>query len=1199
MLSARTRIAVRRTRLFVRYNSSSSESRPWMPKRDKSVQNKTRNGVPKQKKGYQSDLKPSFLSAYGRQNVVEHRKDYQLPSNLMAARKLVVPDSLKNQYKPFDFSKKSSEPLKQAQKKSHINKQKKEVDESRSKIKDIVKNSNRMDSEFFNPSNQTLDLRLNNSILYEQITGNQKDRMEKRYGESSKRWLNSFYKLLNQTSKVETYAEIKKSISKAIQESSISTANVHHALSVGDLVVFSEESITFAIVVGAPKNLESDTYTFVDSRGEVTFGPAKSFAYRFPGVIPSEYHDIISSFVQLEKKYLDIAPVGLTDMDFSKSTASLPQELQTDFPEDDKPRSLNDGINFSENTDFVVAQATSQLLTNSNVNTYIIPTPARDLYCDSLTALAVEVFDEVSRMKKPLENLHRLLQFDRNGDPLSTPRSISLFELLHYLEELESSSFEVNNDDISSLGQFIDPESSYTDKAFPVSKYLALLSSLRIQSRSWNVIFASKSLLPVSVTILPANRTSIIHRVLAHIKDGGDLEFSQYCLKKAKGEPTPLPTFYHTLVQLFKDYTIGNFTNDLALEAALVSIIRMVDEKQYSSENRPDNTYSYEYSRARAYDLLKDIGAIDSDNSSRVDPVHWSNALNLPGQNVSASTDISEDYMDFLNESLTPVAVTNSTDTKDNQVTSLSLNSFNDKFSSGVTMKEDFIPEDSLESIRKEFGETPIYCIDDADAHEVDDGISIHTSNDKYVLSVHVANPTSYIKPGSILNAIAFNRATTSYINEGAYFMFPKLISKLSGLGVDGQRTRTYAVQYSLDKKLIDSFVEKKLKDPDYEPPQEFCEQVLKQIDESIDVNFLIASRFPAGYTYNKVNEILGNMELIQSFKENRCNDEHFVNLYKLHNISKILKSIRHTLGGSFDYHSERMNVKIREELEPIKEESVIEVDADSFKLIPKNSTKSVEISKSSITSPSVSLVTEFMLFANSSSAKFADKNKIDFIYRSQNRKFNLQLIKEMEDKIVSKLRSGKSVSFEAQQILRVFSRSASLSTVAEFHDGVGIDKYGWVTSPLRRYVDVINHWNIASFLLQKAGRESSQYADEKQLRSAILHIQSKSLVDKRMQTVSNKFWLSTFLKEYTKMVNDKSCKIKPIIFKLLVVGRRSGYINVEMVGFGARGQLEVSPKLLEDYSLEEIEVGDTLESDRFRVSRIDFIEDTLELVYV
>ena len=156
----------------------------------------------------------------------DSRKDYQLPSNLMAARKLVVPDSLKNQYKPFDFSKKSSEPLKQAQKKSHINKQKKEVDESRLKIKDIVKNSNRMDSEFFNPSNQTLDLRLNNSILYEQITGNQKDRMEKRYGESSKRWLNSFYKLLNQTSKVETYAEIKKSISKAIQESSISTANV-------------------------------------------------------------------------------------------------------------------------------------------------------------------------------------------------------------------------------------------------------------------------------------------------------------------------------------------------------------------------------------------------------------------------------------------------------------------------------------------------------------------------------------------------------------------------------------------------------------------------------------------------------------------------------------------------------------------------------------------------------------------------------------------------------------------------------------------------------------------------------------------------------------------------------------------------------------------------------------------------------------
>ena len=39
------------------------------------------------------------------------------------------------------------------------------------------------------------------------------------------------------------------------------------------------------------------------------------------------------------------------------------------------------------------------------------------------------------------------------------------------------------------------------------------------------------------------------------------------------------------------------------------------------------------------------------------------------------------------------------------------------------------------------------------------------------------------------------------------------------------------------------------------------------------------------------------------------------------------------------------------------------------------------------------------------------------------------------------------------------------MTTVASPHDGLGVDCYAWSSSPLRRYVDLVNQWQLIAAL--------------------------------------------------------------------------------------------------------------------------------------
>jgi exoribonuclease-2 len=80
--------------------------------------------------------------------------------------------------------------------------------------------------------------------------------------------------------------------------------------------------------------------------------------------------------------------------------------------------------------------------------------------------------------------------------------------------------------------------------------------------------------------------------------------------------------------------------------------------------------------------------------------------------------------------------------------------------------------------------------------------------------------------------------------------------------------------------------------------------------------------------------------------------------------------------------------------------------------------------------SPLDKLVSELMIFANSTWGRLLDESGVPGLYRVQG--------------------GGK----------------VRMATVAAPHEGLGVDCYAWSSSPLRRYTDLVNQWQIAAVIL-------------------------------------------------------------------------------------------------------------------------------------
>jgi len=79
---------------------------------------------------------------------------------------------------------------------------------------------------------------------------------------------------------------------------------------------------------------------------------------------------------------------------------------------------------------------------------------------------------------------------------------------------------------------------------------------------------------------------------------------------------------------------------------------------------------------------------------------------------------------------------------------------------------------------RKDLRNLKVFTIDPADAKDFDDAISVEYLKDgNYRIGVHIADPTFFVKPGSVIDREAQERATSIYLVDRTIPMLPEVLS--------------------------------------------------------------------------------------------------------------------------------------------------------------------------------------------------------------------------------------------------------------------------------------------------------------------------------------------------------------------------------------------------------------------------------------
>jgi ribonuclease R len=104
----------------------------------------------------------------------------------------------------------------------------------------------------------------------------------------------------------------------------------------------------------------------------------------------------------------------------------------------------------------------------------------------------------------------------------------------------------------------------------------------------------------------------------------------------------------------------------------------------------------------------------------------------------------------------------------------------NDVFSDAVMKEVDELPNEVKEEEmigRKDLRDEIIFTIDGDDTKDIDDAISIEKKGDNYILGVHIADVSYYVKEGTELYKEAYDRGTSVYLVDRVIPMLPHKLS--------------------------------------------------------------------------------------------------------------------------------------------------------------------------------------------------------------------------------------------------------------------------------------------------------------------------------------------------------------------------------------------------------------------------------------
>ena len=352
------------------------------------------------------------------------------------------------------------------------------------------------------------------------------------------------------------------------------------------------------------------------------------------------------------------------------------------------------------------------------------------------------------------------------------------------------------------------------------------------------------------------------------------------------------------------------------------------------------------------------------------------------------------------------------------------------EFSEEVKRELKNIPDEVCENDligRTDLTKEMIFTIDGDDTKDIDDAISVKRDGKNYVLGVHIADVSNYVKVGSALYDSAFSRGTSSYLADTVIPMIPHQLSN----GICSLNPEVIRLTLSCIMTIDNNG---------------------KVISYDIFPSYIKSRK---QMTYKNVNKILDENIIPEGYGE-------FADTLKLmHELSKILRQ-------------EKIN------------RGYIDFGIDEAKVIQDENGKAIDIVKR-IQGTGEKLIEDFMIAANETVATHISNMDLPFIYRvhdlpnAEKIEDFSNLIKQMGYQIHTNL--SKITPFTMQKILNEFRdkdefvilsdmllrsmKKAIYSTNNIGHFGLASKNYTHFTSPIRRFPDLTVHRLLRTYLFE------------------------------------------------------------------------------------------------------------------------------------
>ncbi|KKY36818.1 putative mitochondrial protein cyt-4 [Diaporthe ampelina] len=357
---------------------------------------------------------------------------------------------------------------------------------------------------------------------------------------------------------------------------------------------------------------------------------------------------------------------------------------------------------------------------------------------------------------------------------------------------------------------------------------------------------------------------------------------------------------------------------------------------------------------------------------------------------------------------------------------------------------------------RKDWTGHRVFAIDSKDTVDVDDAVSIEKTDnpDEYWIHVHVADPASRIQPDSRLGMRAQLLPLNLYLSghQSNIWGVGNEVQELFSLGPD-KPCLTFSGRVNNNGELLEYTVKPgQLKDIIFITPEEVNKTAGFE-DSRRPPAWATTKSFSVGQSPPKKPE---NRKMVSA---SELRQDEIESLEALHRLAMAIHD-RRLAKGSVPVFPLRANAKASFDETSINEapSGLMTCNGDPYITISWNDGSEAP------------LVTNTMVLAGEVAARWCvDRNiPIPFTKQSGAEK-NKELLKAYTEKVYyPALLSGQRPSTEQSRQFHDLVGPDEVSTRPGPHFIMGLDVYAKVTSPLRRYSDLLAHWQIEHALLQE-----------------------------------------------------------------------------------------------------------------------------------